>query len=292
MSRCLAFSSKVRDICKNNSPDGSVFCSRHAYLTDQYNNYKTVDNLKYCSRGKHFKYPDDFIRNEEEMKVCNACSISAKKYIKPEKIGCIAPNRYAKKCNKKPLNGEYCKLHLYFNDYTDEQKAKLTLCKGCIKYKYNDSGKICNECKNRGSKNREINKNTLIKCKKENCEYKVMTNGYCGKHQILGWKDEIEMNGGIVCINYIRGCRTILDANARYRRCKICRGDERKKYKDEQNKIQEYNDQIEENNKIQCTKCKNKYEKSNFVNKLGKIGRKCIVCLGRQRNWGKSNNDE
>jgi len=133
---------------------------------------------------------------------------------------------------------EYCKNHQYVANYTDEMKQQSKLCGGCKKVKYLENG--CDECKNRSTKNREkMNKiaDVLPKCKGYiqymdgedhehggKCQNKPYIDGYCNKHQVQSWKEQIEKDGTErVCGQWIRGCKNILDINDKFVECLECR---------------------------------------------------------------------
>jgi len=179
-----------------------------------------------------------------------------------EKLGkCTGKTRNNNLCNKKCL-GKYCQFHEYLKDYTEEMIKNSKLCKGCSKWKYFQD-KTCDFCKDRGKENREKVKENIIFCKyldKENnqCSFKVepkLNNGYCGKHQTYFFKEDKEKDGkNKVCLNFIRGCRNLLDKADEFSRCLICREKDRSKDK-ERNIVRK--DKREEINKKIKIKLKN-----------------------------------
>jgi len=155
----------------------------------------------------------------------------------------------------------------------------LTLCRGCKKYKYLGEEKTCQICKDRGKANREKDKENIIICKfidqnNNSCTFKQdekLSNGYCGKHQTYFWKEEQEKDGKHkVCMNFIRGCRNILEKAEEFSRCYDCRMKDREKDK-ERHKAKII--KREDNNK----KIKVKAKKERKLNDI-------IICSGCRSN--------
>jgi hypothetical protein len=153
---------------------------------------------------------------------------------------CKGLDRYGDQCKKNKLeNIDYCKFHEYLLNYNSEELEILSLCKGCLKWKYlENNNKTCNDCKNRGEQNNIKHKNNKILCKKEGCKYeKLDENSYCGKHQIYYFKEMTESLGKKVCYNYIRGCREQLNSTYSFSKCQECLQKERTKDKERRNKF-------------------------------------------------------
>ena len=50
---------------------------------------------------------------------------------------CDAKDRTDNQCSKYKLNdSNYCKLHDYYNNYTEDEKQNVKICSGCKKQKY------------------------------------------------------------------------------------------------------------------------------------------------------------
>jgi hypothetical protein len=68
-----------------------------------------------------------------------------------------------------------------------------------------------------------------MECKYENkdkkCHRPASENGYCGRHQTLGYlREQLEKDGTKkVCCNFERGCRNVLDINYEFAKCEECR---------------------------------------------------------------------
>lgn len=143
---------------------------------------------------------------------------------------CEWKDRNLKPCRTQQVEGsKYCKFHQYVEKYTEEMKQKSVMCNGCKKVKYLGTFTSCQECRERGKKNREQKQAT--KPKVAMCKYcgkfKAKENGYCQPHARQGWKADVEKSGKKVCSNYTRGCKTILPKEYKFTRCEICRKKER-----------------------------------------------------------------
>jgi hypothetical protein len=131
-------------------------------------------------------------------------------------------------------------------------------------------------------------KEKLIKCKKENCSFKKSDDSdYCGKHKtICELLDNLE-EGKILCSNYKRGCRVLLDKNNPLiikgkiiTTCESCR-----KIKYDQEKKR---DEIKKNNDIpeghkKCSTCNKNFPSENFIGNLGKERKTCNECAERAK---------
>ena len=140
------------------------------------------------------------------------------------KVKCQARDRNNDHCRNGTINGtNFCGIHEYLCDYTDDMLANLSLCTGCNKMKYLVGKKTCDTCKNRSVINREKMKQEVILCKKDGCKFKKSNeNEYCGKHQADYFKESTEKLNKKVCYNYIRGCREVLDLGYKFSKCQTC----------------------------------------------------------------------
>jgi len=153
------------------------------------------------------------------------------------KIGCKTRDRYGDPCrNYCYENSAFCKLHQYMIKYTDEQLQHMELCSGCLKVRFMNGNKTCDEeCRGRQQKYRKELRDNAILCKgfvvikrvEHPCKYKRNEKSkymdYCDKHQMQGWKDEMEKDGcWKVCYGYFRGCRNLLDVNDAHSSCNEC----------------------------------------------------------------------
>jgi len=96
-------------------------------------------------------------------------------------------------------------------------------------WKFTGNYGTCEECRERGAKNRHEAKENIILCAKDGCKFKKNENKYCGKHQANYFKDETESLGLKTCKNYIRGCRTQNPMTYKYSACQDCLQKEREK---------------------------------------------------------------
>lgn len=186
-----------------------------------------------------------------------------------------------KNCKNTPQDNGYCGRHQILGFWKDgiEKDGTKKVCsnvtRGCRNIlDKNSKFSKCEECRSKGK----------IKCKKEGCKNKQMVNGYCMLHQLAFWKEEVEKDGTKkVCVNYIRGCRNLLDIGYSFARCDECREKERCKDKIRRNKVVEQATNTDEDMKL-CRKCKQEFKKYCFVNVAnGKETNYCNLCREKQR---------
>ena len=134
---------------------------------------------------------------------------------------CQTKDRNSKPCRKYAIVN-YCKIHSYMEEYTDEMKASVKLCSACLLWRFMGEYDTCEGCRIRGAENREKTKETIVLCAKEGCNYKKSDNKYCGKHQIDLFLEQTQEAGLKHCSNYLRGCRTQNDPGYKFSRCAIC----------------------------------------------------------------------
>jgi hypothetical protein len=237
------------------------------------------------------------------------CSRHIIKLNKPKKeiILCCAKNQKKEQCPWKAIDGEkYCKRHLEIlgNNQSSDEKY----CSGCKNYlplsKWKDqSSKICSKCSDRCKINREkdkikriivdnkcigytqskiINNDNEIIYKK--CDHYANKNSeypeYCGEHQALAKKLNLETDIIKVCSNWIRGCFNTFEPieikGHRISKCITCR--EKARTKD----LQKYNMKIENALKFNKeTKDKELFmcHSCNSINDIKTVNcNKCIKC--------------
>jgi hypothetical protein len=180
----------------------------------------------------------------------------------------------------------------------------LTLCSGCKKWKYMETKGVCQICKDRSKSIKIKDKENIILCKfydkEKTCEFKQnseLNNGYCGKHQVYYWKQEIEKDGDKVCANFIRGCKNILEGD--FTRCLSCREKERNT---EKMRNHEKMENLTKNNKkilvkskkersindiLICSNCKMSFNLNNFLqqedNLESELYKQCKKCRDKDR---------
>jgi len=198
------------------------------------------------------------------------------------------------KCNGKDRNNNpcrsncisetrFCKLHQYMIEYTNDMLNKLELCKGCLKRYYFDNDiKTCDNCKDRGEKNRKKYREKVILCKKDGCNFERSNeNIYCGIHQLCMFIDETKNNNKKLCVEYVRGCRTQLDVGYAYSKCNNCLEKERKIDNEKRKNIKLKNNEILENVIVTakyCTTCCKKVDIQEFVGEKSIITKTCKSC--------------
>lgn len=217
------------DQCNKYGEGDNIYCNSHLYFVDlngdQINKIKNGE-AKCCLRCRKWHFG--------KVEQCQKCK-DYNNQLKQTKIAdrkCKWKDRHLDPCRKMAFDDtEYCGVHQYVKDYTDEMKQKSKLCKGCMKIKYLETG--CDICRERAKQNRGKEKlQEKIICKgfidNKPCTFEALENGYCGKHALQAWKGNVEKDGDKkVCANYKRGCKNLLELNSEYGKCCECREKER-----------------------------------------------------------------
>ena len=200
---------------------------------------------------------------------------------------CFWLNQHGEKCPWNSLEPEknYCKRHSIYEDiYSKEDITKLVKCSGCKNlYLPTNEYKQCDKCMERGKKNRLEQKNNKVLCKRENCHNeKSDENDYCGKHQKEHFKEETELLGKKVCVNYIRGCYAQLNKNDVFSRCLKCREKDRNRYlnnlESEKKRNQSYYMKNREVQRIKHRNTRHRITQEWFDAKMQEQDGKCAVC--------------
>ncbi len=221
--------------CNKYPDEGEEYCDVHQYFEElteeQINTIKNGDAIA-CTNCPRWHFDKD----HKMCEICLAKKAEGNAKVSEEKKKrkkCAWKMRTNEPCRNWPLEGSnYCDDHKYVNEYTDEMKETSRLCKGCKMIRYVEDGyETCIICRERQAENREKEREEnkkLPRCpaviNDHICGDLAESNGYCGKHQLIVWKNEVEKDGTKkVCSNYIRKCRNIMDINDEYSRCANCR---------------------------------------------------------------------
>jgi len=296
MDRCNGITDKQKKCEKyvNNDED---FCTAHKYMEDFSDELMKAildgtSDYKSCTRCTKWHNGD--------KKNCIICQEKLKA-IKAEKqtnaIKCKGTANDGEKCTRAPVNNtDFCKIHDYMIDYTDEMMNNLQQCSGCRKYRYviTEDKKTCDVCKEISKKNRQndkVNREQLDKCKSDGCTHPVIKDGYCGKHELERWKQSVEAKDKKVCAGYLRGCRVELDLSYPHQSCEVCLENERigdKKLRDSKKEIAKATNiaidniiskpQQRETMKISCQKCKNDTMFYKLCDENNQYVEKCRIC--------------
>ena len=198
-------------------------------------------------------------------------------------IKCLAIDRNLKGCRCNAINDtRFCKKHDYMTDYTEEMLSNLQICSGCKKSSYiPDGNKSCIQCRDRGKKNRQINRENIVLCANEGCTFKrSKENLYCNKHQLCIFVDETIAINKKVCKQYIRGCRTQLDLEYQYSRCQSCL--EKDRNQDKTRRVNATNRKKTDTHQT-CSTCCNEFENSLFIGVNGGTTKTCKNCRDANR---------
>ena len=198
-------------------------------------------------------------------------------------IKCLALDRNLKGCRCNAINDtRFCKKHDYMVDYTKEMLSNLQICSGCKKSSYiHDGNKSCIQCRDRGKKNRQINRENIVLCANEGCVFKrSKENLYCNKHQLCIFVDETIAMNKKVCKQYIRGCRTQLDLEYQYSRCQSCL--EKDRNQDKTRRVNATNRKKTDTHQT-CSTCCKEFENSLFIGVSGGTTKTCKNCRDANR---------
>ena len=187
-------------------------------------------------------------------------------------MSCPAKDRNYAACRFTPED-TYCKHHTYLNEYTDEMFKKTSVCSTCKMWKFTGNYATCEECRERGIKNRQETKDTLILCAKEGCKFKKSENKYCGKHQALLFVEETQSLGMKPCKNYVRGCRSQNDMSYRFSSCQDCLQKERERDHARRSIVIE----VKEPDKKACSACCKVFSMDSFEGLHGET-KTCFEC--------------
>lgn len=185
---------------------------------------------------------------------------------------CVAKLGETKKCRYYTLpDSSFCKCHQYLTNYSEDQLDRLTACRGCKKYLYIENGDRCPDC---------------ILCAHEKCNSKKSeTNSYCIKHQICVWLDEVKANDQVPCVQYIRGCRNVLEMGSSYKKCDSCRTHERQKDQNKREHAKKENELNAPDSTTKCcTVCGKRCPISDFVGERTQVTSTCLQCRNDNKN--------
>lgn len=296
---CIAYIGKFQNKqfkiikCPKYARDGAKTCKKHTYFSElddeeilkikDWFEGNENDNVIFCIHCRHFIF--DEVGEDNIVKNCEICKLKKQNdYAKRKSkiIKCKWFDKHMNNCRNKPTNDtEYCDIHDYVVNYTEEQRQESAKCSGCLKIKYLGNYKTCNDCHIRSDKNVKKNKDDIVLCKKDRCKFKGGENGYCGKHQYWAWKDEQEKDGLVkVCTNFIRGCKNTLEVNSKYSRCDDCKKVDRDRSK--RRRDCKKNEQ-DDDNLIACNKCNKKYAKDHYIGVRGQPVKSCQKCREEQK---------
>lgn len=184
---------------------------------------------KKCIVGKSFCV--DHIENQDQTNKCNGLTGTM--------------NR----CTKNKINDtNYCKVHQYMNEYTQEMLTKMKKCSSCRMAKYTGEFNTCDDCrKTKPTDEKKSISNDELLCKFCN-KFKAKENGYCGNHQIEHLKELAKLEGQKYCRNIERKCRNLLDINSKNSKCEECRKKDNDRHKMKLDQLKQKNQNNDEDN--------------------------------------------
>lgn len=188
---------------------------------------------------------------------------------------CASKDRNGDPCRNYGRDGLYCKFHTYMNEYTPEMVENVKLCTTCSQWKFMGDYNTCEECRERGIKNRQEAKESIVLCAKDGCKYKCSENKYCGKHQANNFKEETESMGMKTCKNYVRGCRNQNAMTYKFSACQDCLKKEREKDHNRRGSVASI--EIKEVGKKPCSVCCKVFSMESFQGLHGET-KTCSAC--------------
>lgn len=217
--------------CIKLAKDNTEYCTPHeyqsAFTADEIEQIRNkTGTFKVCTRCSRWKASFEGKKCascKEDEKKSNAKASALKKLV-PK---CKGIDRDENQCRNNCLNEtNYCTLHQYLINYTQEMLDNLHICGCCNKAVYKNAPcHICQE--NRRKKIKEPLDESEM-CKVEKCDFKANKKeqyvNYCGKHQTNGFIDEMASKGLPTCSDAIRSCRNIPENG--FKKCFECRAKE------------------------------------------------------------------
>ncbi len=212
---------------------------------------ETELKIKETNGKKCTKCPNIHTQKTVTCGNCNERAANYRNEKREEKIEemannkCIWQDRNNMQCRTNKINDtDYCNLHQYVKDYTQEEKDKSVICSGCHKKKYcgfKDDGtprNTCDKCANRTKAIKKEDSKNSIKCNGNAetgklCSSKALTNEqYCGKHiTYANYLKHAKENNKKLCkfITHYSDCEKYIPINSNYVTCEHCRKKDNKK---------------------------------------------------------------
>ena len=198
---------------------------------------------------------------------------------------CLAIDRNLKGCRRHRIGEtQFCNLHQYMSQYSEDMIANQTICSCCRKAYYLENGrKICNGCRERSKVNVVKNREKVVLCGKSGCKFKKSEeNNYCNMHQLCIFEDETKEMNKKLCYNVIRGCRSQLEMDYKFSKCPDCLEIERAKDHKRRNKAkQQYKEGAVENSIREsklCTICCIERPMEMFIGIATSETKSCKIC--------------
>jgi len=198
---------------------------------------------------------------------------------------CLAIDRNLEDCRRHRIGEtQFCNLHQYMSQYSEEMIANQTICSTCRKAYYLEDGrKVCDGCRERSKMNAIKIREQVILCGKTGCNFKKSEeNNYCNKHQLCIFEDETKEMNKKLCYNVIRGCRSQLEMDYKCSKCPDCLEIERAKDHKRRNKAKEqYKEDALENSIREsklCTICCIERPMEMFIGIATSETKSCKIC--------------
>jgi hypothetical protein len=245
---------------------------------------------------------------------------------------CLATDRHGDQCRNKLPKGvdaltavggaRFCqRSHQYMADYTMEMLSQTAMCKGCSRHFFFGPGgekasdettgetlRTCAKCRSRGCENRKAVRASVRLCAFEGgccgegrCQFKIQEGSkYCGTHRRMQeWLDEVRLDGNKVCLQHVRGCRSVLPPDYPFKKCDSCRAEERASETRERVEAREKRARMEDEESgagagagafgvdvLVCTRCATEYPRDHFIKSPSATGEGLALTCKKCREWG------
>lgn len=238
--------------CSRYVDEDPTYCNSHKYIGDfteeQIELIKLLDTrVKKCSKCTKWHFSEIGTR-------CDKCKENDKKdnakaAAKKIEKRCIMFDRNGEPCTSpKKDDKDFCKFHMYCNEYTPEELAQVKQCSGCLMPKYcgiNSQTKkeydTCVKCRGMGEANRESEKAETAN--KSFCSaITLSTNKQCTKKALSGdilctthknieklKQNAINTNQKLCSkLHHSKNCLELLSQNDPFSTCLECRKQNKK----------------------------------------------------------------
>jgi hypothetical protein len=201
--------------------------------------------------------------------------------------------------HKDSLSKQFCKRHIYLDEYTEEMLLQCKYCSNCKRWIFLGEHKTCEKCRKRSVDNNKVIKEKKAtevdcdaciekKCKiiKKGVNNNQYGKNYCNLHnKKYSWFDKLESNNRKPCNNHNRKCPTEegLSKDSELDRCEYCTNKLLKKSREDDIKRKAKRNNAKATGNT-CVYCHNIYDDPNeFIDFRGDKTTKCENCREAQR---------
>lgn len=133
--------------CERYGLDDEEYCKAHLYLKQFEDQVEDLVLCMYCKKWHLGKNEKCVNCEDKEILPSKERQLIILEYDGRSENKCNGINRNGKLCDKLKLpDMNYCKAHLYMEDYDEYQFSHMKLCRGCHRYLYYDDIDDFNSC--------------------------------------------------------------------------------------------------------------------------------------------------